>query len=107
MTQHIEEAWKVLHGIMESEGAEEIRDLDSGLAIATGMAAALAAAEERGRVDERERIVERLWAAHAEEHAKLGVMLGEKREDEIETNWQGGKVNGLSTAIQITKEPTP
>lgn len=27
--------------------------------------------------------------------------------DEIATNWQGGKVNGIATAIQITKEPTP
>lgn len=41
-----------------------------------------------------------LWELHKAEHAKLGQMLLDKSPDGVSAaNWQGGKVNGIATAI--------
>lgn len=46
---------------------------------------------------------EQLWSAHNAEHAKLGEMLADKNKTDVETNWQGGKVNGIATAIDVVR----
>lgn len=46
---------------------------------------------------------DRLWAVHGAEHTKLGAMLADKSNTESETNWQGGKINGLVAAIEVVR----
>jgi len=44
--------------------------------------------------------VKALQELHAAEHAKLGEMLLDKSEDgKSQANWQGGRVNGIGSAI--------
>lgn len=41
-----------------------------------------------------------LWKLHEREHAKLGEMLANKDEA---NNWQGGKVNGITAALELVR----
>lgn len=41
-----------------------------------------------------------LWKLHEREHAKLGEMLADKDEG---SNWQGGKVNGITAALELVR----
>jgi len=54
-------------------------------------------------------IEKKLWEVRGEEHAKLGAMLADETKTQIETNWQGGKVNGLTVAIEFLRflNPSP
>lgn len=52
--------------------------------------------------------VAKLRELHRQEHAKLGDMLLDKSEDgKAAANWQGGKVNGIATAIASLANPVP
>lgn len=49
-------------------------------------------------------VLDALWIAHDQEHSKLGVMLHDPQNTTTEREWQGGKVNGITTAINIVSD---
>lgn len=58
-------------------------------------------------VDSRE-LIERLQQIHDEQRSVLGQMLLDKSEEgQRASNWQGGKVNGIASAIAALSRSTP
>lgn len=80
----------------EANATKSITDLDMAL----GKTLRERAAAESLLAEAREA----LEKAHRAEHRKLGEMLAAKDEG---TNWQGGKVNGLATALATLSRLKP
>lgn len=61
-------------------------------------------------VGDRDALIERLQQIHDEQRSILGQMLLDKSEEgQRASNWQGGKVNGIASAIAAlaAKEQQP